>query len=50
MAKRSSELAGEGTALKPKKMVGKMKVQGNIRFPILDVVTKKKMEFDHSDV
>ncbi|KAG5543870.1 hypothetical protein RHGRI_016584 [Rhododendron griersonianum] len=27
MAKRSSELAGEGTAPKPKKMVGKMKVQ-----------------------
>lgn len=27
--KRSSELAGEGTAPKPKKMVGKMKVQGS---------------------
>ncbi|KAL6997387.1 hypothetical protein U1Q18_007514 [Sarracenia purpurea var. burkii] len=30
LAKRSSELATEGTAPKPKKMVGKMKVQGSI--------------------
>ena len=30
LAKRSSELVTEGTAPKPKKMVGKMKVQGNI--------------------
>lgn len=28
LSKRSSELAGEGAIPKPKKMVGKMKVQG----------------------
>ena len=31
MAKHTSELAGEKAAPKPKKMVGKMKVQGNIK-------------------
>lgn len=30
LSKRSSELAGEGAIPKPKKMVGKMKVQGKV--------------------
>lgn len=34
MVKRSSEPASEGAAPKPKKMVGKMKVQGSILFLI----------------
>ena len=35
LAKRSSELGSEGTVPKPKKIIGKMKVQGNSLAPDL---------------
>lgn len=35
LVKRSSELASEGTVPKPKKIIGKMKVQGNSWSPDL---------------
>ena len=35
MAKRSSELTSEAAAPKPKKIIGKMKVQGNFSIPDL---------------
>lgn len=38
LAKRSSELASEGAAPKPKKTIGKMKVQGKVS-SLLCIVT-----------
>ena len=37
MAKQTSELAGEKAASKPKKMVGKMKVQGKVKCQLNDL-------------
>jgi hypothetical protein len=40
LAKRSSELVCEGAAPKPKKIIGKMKVQGNT-YPGINIFTIK---------
>lgn len=48
LAKRSSEIGSEGTVPKPKKIIGKMKVQGNSLSPDLIFSMFKSLMMRHS--